>query len=78
MDHSSLHIPGGLSLHVSAALLARMFEIDMSWGATSKEAERSKFFIKVPRVLRCFKWSMVFAVTALVKMAVLAEGTLVP
>ncbi|KAA8569388.1 hypothetical protein EYC84_001033 [Monilinia fructicola] len=30
---------GGLSLHVSQALLAHMFEIDMSWGSTSKEAE---------------------------------------
>ena len=32
---------GGLSLHVSSALLAHMFEIDMTWGATSKEAEFS-------------------------------------
>lgn len=43
---------GGLSLHVSQALLAHMFEIDMSWGATSKEAEFSNFFIEVPKVLK--------------------------
>jgi hypothetical protein len=42
---------GGLSLHVSQALLAHMFEIDMTWGATSKEAEFSNFFIEVPKVL---------------------------
>jgi len=47
---------GGLSLHVSQALLAHMFEIDMTWGATSKEAEFSNFFIEVPKVLKkvCF------------------------
>lgn len=47
---------GGLSLHVSQALLAHMFEINMTWGATSKEAEFSNFFIEVPKVLKkvCF------------------------
>ena len=43
---------GGLSLHVSQALLAHMFEIDMTWGATSKEAEFSNFFIEIPKVLK--------------------------
>jgi cellulose synthase/poly-beta-1,6-N-acetylglucosamine synthase-like glycosyltransferase len=43
---------GGLSLHVSQALLAHMFEIDMTWGSTSKEAEFSNFFIEVPKVLK--------------------------
>lgn len=43
---------GGLSLHVSQAILAHMFEINMTWGATSKEAEFSNFFIEVPKVLK--------------------------
>ncbi|KAG5913841.1 hypothetical protein E4U42_000845, partial [Claviceps africana] len=43
---------GGLSLHVSQALLAHMFEVNMTWGATSKEAEFSNFFIEVPKVLK--------------------------
>jgi hypothetical protein len=43
---------GGLSLHVSQALLAHMFEVDMTWGATAKEAEFSNFFIEVPKVLK--------------------------
>lgn len=30
---------GGLSLHLSQAILCHFFEIDMAWGATSKEAE---------------------------------------
>jgi hypothetical protein len=29
-----------------------MFEIDMTWGATAKEAEFSNFFIEVPKVLK--------------------------
>lgn len=43
---------GGLSLHVSQAILSHMFEIEMTWGATSKEAEFSNFWIEVPRVIK--------------------------
>ena len=69
---------GGLSLHVSQALLAHMFEIDMTWGATSKEAEFSNFFIEVPKVIKRFKFSIFFAVFAIVAMLVLAKGSFVP
>lgn len=69
---------GGLSLHVSAALLAHMFEIDMTWGATSKEAEFSNFFIEVPKVLKRFKWSMLFALISIIGMIVLATGNFIP
>ncbi|KAK3695765.1 glycosyl transferase family group 2-domain-containing protein [Podospora appendiculata] len=63
---------GGLSLHVSQALLAHMFEIDMSWGSTSKEAEFSNFFIEVPKVLKKFKFSMIFAALFIAGMIILA------
>lgn len=69
---------GGLSLHVSQALLAHMFEIDMTWGATSKEAEFSNFFIEVPKVLKRFKFSMTFALLMIVAMVVLAQAPFVP
>jgi len=69
---------GGLSLHVSGALLAHMFEVDMTWGATSKEAEFSNFFIEVPKVLKKFKYSMAFSLTGIVGMIVLATGTFIP
>ncbi|EHY52268.1 hypothetical protein HRR83_003167 [Exophiala dermatitidis] len=65
---------GGLSLHVSQALLAHMFEIDMTWGATSKEAEFSNFFIEVPKVIRKFKFSIAFALIGIVAMIVLATN----
>ncbi|KKA26508.1 hypothetical protein TD95_004246 [Thielaviopsis punctulata] len=69
---------GGLSLHVSQALLAHMFEINMTWGATSKEAEFSNFFIEVPKVLRRFKFSISFSVAFMTIMVILARASFVP
>ncbi|KAL7800031.1 glycosyltransferase [Trichoderma ceciliae] len=69
---------GGLSLHVSQALLAHMFEINMTWGATSKEAEFSNFFIEVPKVLKKFKFSMLFSLIFIAGMVVLAQAPFVP
>ncbi|KAH7122380.1 glycosyl transferase family group 2-domain-containing protein [Dendryphion nanum] len=69
---------GGLSLHVSQALLAHMFEVDMTWGATSKEAEFSNFFIEVPKVLKRFKFSIAFSVVGIVGMIILAVAPFVP
>jgi hypothetical protein len=69
---------GGLSLHVSQALLAHMFEINMTWGATAKEIEFSNFFIEVPKVLRRFKFSFAFSMFAIIGMIVLATGDFVP
>jgi hypothetical protein len=69
---------GGLSLHVSAALLAHLFEVDMTWGATAKEAEFSNFFLEVPKVLRRFKYSFGFALLMIVAMVVLATAPFVP
>ncbi|PQE05898.1 glycosyltransferase family 2 protein [Rutstroemia sp. NJR-2017a BVV2] len=69
---------GGLSLHVSQALLSHMFEIDMTWGATSKEAEFSNFFIEVPKVLKRFKFSMIFSLIGIIGMIVLATASFVP
>lgn len=51
---------GGISFHVSLALLAYLLHIDMQWGATSKEKENSTFFEEVPRILKTFKWLYLF------------------
>ncbi|KAL7910140.1 glycosyltransferase [Trichoderma velutinum] len=69
---------GGLSLHVSQALLAHMFEINMTWGATAKEAEFSNFFIEVPKVLKKFKFSMIFSLLFIIGMIILAQAPFVP
>jgi hypothetical protein len=52
-----------------------MFEINMTWGATAKEAEFSNFFIEVPKVLKKFKWSMIFALLGIAGMIILAVGS---
>ncbi|KAI1766719.1 glycosyl transferase family group 2-domain-containing protein [Hypoxylon sp. FL1150] len=69
---------GGLSLHVSQAILSHMFEINMTWGATSKEAEFSNFFIEVPKVLKKFKFSMIFSLVFIVGMIILAVAPFIP
>ncbi len=69
---------GGMSLHVSQALLCHMFEIDMSWGATAKEVEFSNFFIEVPKVAKKFKWSMCLSLFMIAVMIIMAEGTFIP
>jgi len=65
---------GGVSLHVSQALLSHMFGIDMTWGATSKEAENVTFFEEIPRVITRFKGTflMCFTLTALMIVMVYA------
>jgi hypothetical protein len=55
-----------------------MFEIEMTWGATSKEAEFSNFFIEVPKVLRKFKWSMLFSLAGILAIVLLATADFVP
>ncbi|KAF4535497.1 putative glycosyl transferase family 2 protein [Lasiodiplodia theobromae] len=59
---------GGLSLHVSQAILCHMFSIDMSWGATAKEAENISFFEEIPRVLKRFKYTFIFCIACIALM----------
>ena len=46
----------------------------MQWGATSKEAEFSNFFIEVPKVLKSFKYSIAFGLIGIAGMIILAVG----
>lgn len=48
---------GGISFHISTALLAHLFYVDMQWGSTSKEKVDSNFFQEVPRIFKTF-WVM--------------------
>ncbi|KAK2594926.1 hypothetical protein QQS21_007374 [Conoideocrella luteorostrata] len=47
---------GGISFHISNALLAHLFHVDMEWGSTSKEKEDSNFFQEMPRIFKTFKY----------------------
>lgn len=64
---------GGISLHVSQAILSHLFSIDMSWGATSKEVENTTFFKEIPKVLKGFKFTFIFCILCTAMMIVLAE-----
>lgn len=60
---------GGLSFHLSRALLAHMFSVDMRWTTTAKEKVSSNFFKEIPKIFRRFKW-MYCAVVPLIGMMV--------
>ncbi|GAB7332674.1 hypothetical protein MBLNU13_g04427t1 [Cladosporium sp. NU13] len=47
---------GGVAFHISLALLAHLFHIDMQWGATSKEKKDSNFFQEIPFLVKTYKW----------------------
>ncbi|GAM34000.1 hypothetical protein TCE0_013f01302 [Talaromyces pinophilus] len=47
---------GGLSFHLSLAILSHMFGINMSWGTTAKEKDDSNFFKEIPKIFKSFKW----------------------
>jgi hypothetical protein len=53
---------GGVSIHVSQALVSHMFGIDMTWGATAKEVENVTFFQEIPRVIKRFKFTFAICI----------------
>ncbi|PQE05755.1 glycosyltransferase family 2 protein [Rutstroemia sp. NJR-2017a BVV2] len=63
---------GGISMHVSQSLLCHFFEIDMSWGATAKEAENTTFFKELPRLAKRFFWTFAFCIACALMMVTLA------
>jgi len=63
---------GGLSLHVSKALLCHMFSVDITWGATNKEAEDIPFFQEIPRLLKTFRVTFILCISLAGMMIALA------
>jgi len=63
-------------MHVSQAILSHMFSIDMSWGATAKEASNTTFFEELPLVVKRFKFTFAFCIIMTAAMVVL--GVAVP
>ncbi|KIW55682.1 hypothetical protein PV05_04413 [Exophiala xenobiotica] len=63
---------GGISLHVSQAILCYLFSIDMTWGATAKEAENTSFFREIPVILKRFKFTFCFCIVTIATMIILA------
>jgi len=69
---------GGMSLHISQALLCHMFGIDMSWGATAKEVEFSNFFIEIPKVAKTFKYTIALSFLTIAAMVIMAKAGFIP
>ncbi|KAJ6577934.1 glycosyl transferase family group 2-domain-containing protein [Mycena capillaripes] len=65
---------GGLSIHLSTAILAHLFSYDMTWGSTVKEVERSTFWIEVPRIWQRFKLSFIICFAAIIMMIVMQSN----
>ncbi|PPQ70784.1 hypothetical protein CVT26_014719 [Gymnopilus dilepis] len=68
---------GGMSIHLSTALLAHMFSYDMTWGSTGKEVELSTFWIEVPRIWKRFKLTFTICF-AIIAMMIIFTTDLVP
>ncbi|KUI62661.1 Glucans biosynthesis glucosyltransferase H [Cytospora mali] len=62
---------GGISLHVSQAILSHFFEIEMNWGATAKEVEAVVFHEEIVRILKKFTGTFVFCLLGAVMMVML-------
>ncbi|KAF4550532.1 Hypothetical protein D9617_17g048000 [Elsinoe fawcettii] len=56
---------GGISMHVSQALLSHMFGIEMNWGATAKEVVNTTFFEEVPKIMKQFKGVIIFSIISI-------------
>ncbi|KIK95869.1 hypothetical protein PAXRUDRAFT_11174 [Paxillus rubicundulus Ve08.2h10] len=65
---------GGLSIHLSQALLAHMFSYNITWGATKKEVEKSNFFIEVPRIWKRFRVALVLCFLTAAGMVILSTS----
>ncbi|KAL4247672.1 Glycosyl transferase family group 2-domain-containing protein [Abortiporus biennis] len=63
---------GGLSIHLSQALLAHTFSYNIQWGATKKEVERSNFWLEVPKILKRFWMTLAFCLLVSVGMIILS------
>ena len=66
----SLFFFGGMSIHLSTALLAHLFSYDMTWGSTGKEVEQSSFWIEVPRIWQRFKLSFCICFACIAMMVI--------
>src|SRR4051812_40433855 len=53
---------GGLSWHISYALLAHPFTLPIEWGSTAKELDDGGFFVGMERVWKAFRMVLIFMV----------------
>ncbi|KAI5117891.1 hypothetical protein M0805_001976 [Coniferiporia weirii] len=68
---------GGLSIHLTQAILAHLFSYNIQWSATKKEVERSNFFKEVPKIAKRF-WVAFLVCGVLIAAMVVLSTSLVP
>ncbi|KAF9262377.1 hypothetical protein L218DRAFT_960195 [Marasmius fiardii PR-910] len=67
---------GGLSIHLSTAILAHLVSYDMTWGSTGKEVEKSTFWIEVPRIIKGFKLSFTICFLVIFMMVIFTTNAI--
>ena len=65
---------GGISLHVSQAILCHMFSIDIEWGATAKEIVDMPFTEEIAKVVKRFWKCFLFCIVCIGAMIYLSIG----
>jgi cellulose synthase/poly-beta-1,6-N-acetylglucosamine synthase-like glycosyltransferase len=68
---------GGLSIHLSTAILAHLFSYNMTWGATTKEVKRSNFWQEVPKIAKRF-WLALLLSFFMIAMAIVLATPFIP
>jgi hypothetical protein len=66
---------GGLSIHLSKALIAHLISYDIQWGATKKEVERSNFFVEIPKMIERFRLALALSFLSIVMIIVSVTWT---
>lgn len=69
---------GGLSIHISVAILAHLFSYNITWGATKKEVEKSNFWKEVPKIFKRFRVAFSVCLVVAVGMIILATDLVPP
>lgn len=66
---------GGISVHLTKAILSHFLGINMEWNSTAKELEATGFFIGMDKIIKDFKYMygvVFFFTVVLIYMAVYA------
>jgi len=64
---------GGVSIHVSGAILSHLFGVNVEWGATMKEVQDTTFFVEIAKLLRKFWVTFTFCIVMIAAMVYLTR-----
>lgn len=64
---------GGISIHVSGAILSHLFGVNVQWGATMKEVQDTTFFVEIAKLLKKFWVTFTFCIVMIGAMIYLTQ-----